>query len=90
MAVPIDASGVSSTARKVNGVADLRAVALQYSPQFVRVVTEKLMIYALGRGAEYYDMPLVRAIVRDAEPEQLPVLVARARHGQEPAVPDEH
>ncbi|MCU1339316.1 MAG: hypothetical protein JWO19_4897, partial [Bryobacterales bacterium] len=29
--------------------------------------TEKLMIYALGRGTEYYDMPLIRSIVRDAE-----------------------
>jgi hypothetical protein len=31
-------------------------------------VTEKLMIYALGRGVEYQDMPLVRSIVRDAAP----------------------
>jgi hypothetical protein len=28
--------------------------------------TEKLLIYALGRGLEYYDAPTVRAIVRDA------------------------
>jgi hypothetical protein len=33
----------------------------------VRVVTEKLMIYALGRGTEYYDMPLVRSIVHAAD-----------------------
>ena len=39
----------------------------RYSPQFVRLVTEKLMIYGLGRGTEYYDMPLIRAIVHDAE-----------------------
>ncbi len=31
------------------------------------MVTEKLFIYALGRGTEYYDMPLIRSIVRDAE-----------------------
>jgi hypothetical protein len=31
-------------------------------------VTEKLMIYALGRGTEYYDMPLIRSIVHQAEP----------------------
>jgi late competence protein required for DNA uptake (superfamily II DNA/RNA helicase) len=31
------------------------------------VITEKLMIYALGRGTEYYDMPLIRSIVHDAE-----------------------
>ena len=39
---------------------------MRYSPQFVRVVTEKLLTYALGRGVEYSDMPLVRSIVRDA------------------------
>ncbi len=33
----------------------------------MRVITEKLLIYALGRGTEYYDMPLIRSIVRDAE-----------------------
>ena len=45
----------------------MREALLRYSPQFVRVVTEKLFIYALGRGTEYYDMPLIRSIVRDAE-----------------------
>ena len=40
---------------------------MRYSPQFVRVVTEKLMTYGLGRGVEYYDMPVIRSIVRDAE-----------------------
>ena len=34
--------------------------------EFVQTVTEKLMTYALGRSVEYYDMPAVRAIVRDA------------------------
>jgi hypothetical protein len=33
---------------------------------FLTTLTEKLMTYALGRGIEYYDMPTVRAIVRDA------------------------
>jgi len=40
---------------------------VKYSPQFVLVVTEKLLIYALGRGTEYYDMPLVRSIVHAAD-----------------------
>ena len=31
------------------------------------MVTEKLLTYALGRGVEYQDMPLVRAIARDAD-----------------------
>ena len=60
------------------------------SDQFVRVVTEKLLTYALGRGVEYQDMPLVRSIVRDAARQQLPVLVAGAGHREEPRVPDEY
>ena len=31
-------------------------------------MTEKLLIYALGRGLEYYDAPSIRRIVRDAAP----------------------
>jgi hypothetical protein len=53
----------------MDGVASLRAVAIRYSPQFVRVATEKLLTYGLGRGAEHFDMPLVRSIVRDAAPD---------------------
>jgi mono/diheme cytochrome c family protein len=66
--VPVDASGELVDGTKMNGVADLRAVAIRYSPQFVRVATEKLLTYGLGRGAEHFDMPLVRSIVRDAAP----------------------
>jgi len=44
----------------------LRQALLRYSPQFVRMVTEKLMTYGLGRGVEYSDMPVIRSIVRDA------------------------
>jgi hypothetical protein len=32
-------------------------------------LTEKLLTYALGRGLEYYDMPLVRSIARGAAEE---------------------
>jgi hypothetical protein len=31
------------------------------------MITEKLMTYGTGRGVEYYDMPVIRAIVRDAD-----------------------
>ena len=40
-------------------------LAKNYSDQFVSVATEKLLTYALGRGVEYRDMPLVREIARD-------------------------
>ena len=52
---------------KLDGVAGLREALLRYAPQFERVATEKLMIYALGRGTEYFDMPLIRSIVQDAQ-----------------------
>jgi hypothetical protein len=63
---PIDASGTLVDGTKMNGIVDLRNALVTYSPQFVRNVTERLMTYAVGRGAEYYDMPTIRSIVRDA------------------------
>ena len=63
---PIDATGVLADGTKVDGVASLRGSLVRYSDQFVRVVTEKLLTYALGRGVEYQDMPMVRSIVRSA------------------------
>jgi cytochrome c5 len=63
----IDASGVLPDGTKVNGVVDLRKTLRdRYSDQFVEVVAEKLLTYAVGRGTEYQDMPMVRAINRDA------------------------
>jgi Protein of unknown function (DUF1592)/Protein of unknown function (DUF1588)/Protein of unknown function (DUF1585)/Protein of unknown function (DUF1587)/Protein of unknown function (DUF1595)/Planctomycete cytochrome C len=64
---PIDPAGVLVDGTKLDGVKGVREALLRYSPQFMRVVTEKLLIYALGRGTEYYDMPLIRSIVRGAE-----------------------
>ena len=61
----------------MNGPADLRKALMKRPEQFVQTLTEKLMTYALGRSVEYYDMPAVRAIVRDAGARQLPVLVDR-------------
>ena len=45
---------------------DLRKALLEHPEQFAATVTEKMMTYALGRGLDYYDMPVVRGIVRDA------------------------
>jgi hypothetical protein len=64
---PINASVELWDGTPVDGPVELREALLEYSPQFVRSFTEKLMTYALGRGVEYYDMPTVRSIVRDAE-----------------------
>jgi hypothetical protein len=64
---PIDATGVLVDGSKLDGVKAMREALLRYAPQFERVITEKLFIYALGRGTEYYDMPLVRSIIHEAE-----------------------
>ena len=50
----------------MNSPADLRKALMRRPEQFVQTMTEKLMTYALDRSVEYYDMPVVRAIVRDA------------------------
>ena len=64
---PIDASSLLADGRAVNGVGELRAALTARPDAFVQTLTEKLMTYALGRGLQHYDMPVVRAIVRDAK-----------------------
>ena len=62
----VDATGTAPDGTPVNGVVELRHALLKHQDAFVFTLTEKLMIYALGRGLEAYDMPVVREIVRDA------------------------
>ena len=50
----------------MNGVVTLRQAVVKRSDVFVRTMTEKLLIYALGRGLTSHDMPVVRGIVRNA------------------------
>jgi hypothetical protein len=64
--IPIDATARLVDGTEIDGMLDLRNALLKYSDRFVQTTTEKLMTYALGRGLEYYDMPTVRAIARDA------------------------
>ena len=63
---PVDASDTLYDGTKINGPADLRRWLVGHSDQFVQAMTEKLMTYALGRGVEPQDMPLIRAIDREA------------------------
>jgi hypothetical protein len=63
----IDTGGKLVDGTAVNGPADLRAALLTRSEQFVQTLTERLTTYALGRSVEYYDMPSIRAIVRDSK-----------------------
>jgi len=63
---PVDASGQLVDGTKLNGPTSLReALANRYSEAYIRNFTGKLLMYALGRGLEYFDMPVVRAIDRD-------------------------
>ncbi|MGE5246253.1 MAG: DUF1592 domain-containing protein [Betaproteobacteria bacterium] len=64
--VPIDAAGELYDGTRMNGPAGLEAALLKHSDIFLRTFTENMMTYALGRRVEYYDMPTVRAIIRDA------------------------
>jgi hypothetical protein len=65
-ATAIDSSGELADGTVVDGPVDLREALLEDPTQFVQTLTEKLLIFALGRGVEYYDMPAVRKIVREA------------------------
>jgi hypothetical protein len=62
----IDASGELLDGTRINGPVELRRALLKNPEIFVGTMTEKLMIYALGRGLDGVDMPAVRKIVRDA------------------------
>jgi hypothetical protein len=63
---PIDASNELQGGARVTGPVELTQALLRRPDQFVQTLTEKLMMYALGRELEYYDMPQVRAVVREA------------------------
>ena len=65
-ATPIDATGQLADGTPLSGPADLRKALLGRSDAFVTTATEKLLTYALGRPIHYYDMPMVRSIVRNA------------------------
>jgi len=62
----IDASGQLPDGTKLDSPVDVRNALMREPELFVQTFTEELMKYALGRTLKYYDMPTVRAIVRDA------------------------
>jgi hypothetical protein len=64
--VAIDASTVLPNGVAINGPVQLRAQLVVRPETFVRALTEKLMMYGLNRELKYFDMPQVRAVVRDA------------------------
>jgi hypothetical protein len=64
--VPIDPSGELYDGTTLKGPEDLRQALVSHSTSFIRTFTENLMAYALGRRVEYYDMPAIRTIEREA------------------------
>jgi Protein of unknown function (DUF1592)/Protein of unknown function (DUF1588)/Protein of unknown function (DUF1587)/Protein of unknown function (DUF1595)/Protein of unknown function (DUF1585)/Planctomycete cytochrome C len=66
---PIDASTLLPNAVAINGVVELREQLVDRPATFVTAVTERLMMYAINRKLEYFDMPQVRSIVRTAAKE---------------------
>ena len=67
---PIDASGTMPDGTPFSGIHDFRDLLVGSPGRFVHTVTDKLLMYALGRGTEYYDAPTIRAIVREAEAQE--------------------
>jgi hypothetical protein len=64
----LDTSGVLVTGEKFAGVSELKTIiAGPRKKDFHRCLTEKLFTYALGRGAEYYDSPVINKIIKEAE-----------------------
>jgi hypothetical protein len=65
---PIDSSGELPDGSKFNGVGELKhLLTRQRQEQFVRCLAEKLLIYATGRGTEYYDRCAIDKIVADTQ-----------------------
>ncbi|MBM3779977.1 MAG: DUF1592 domain-containing protein [Acidimicrobiia bacterium] len=65
----VDASGAFPNGTTFDGPGSFRQGLLAHRDQFVGVVVERLLTYALGRGAETYDMPAIRGIIRNAQPD---------------------
>ncbi|HTV77226.1 MAG TPA: DUF1592 domain-containing protein [Steroidobacteraceae bacterium] len=66
--LPIDPTAELDSGIVLHGPADLRRFLTRRPEQFPMTVTKRLMMYALNRELEYYDMPQVRQILRDAAP----------------------
>lgn len=64
---PIDPSGQLYDGFEVASAEDLKDFLMKYESSFTRNVTQRMLTYALGRGMEHEDMPLVRAVQHEAE-----------------------
>lgn len=67
---PIDSSGILPNGDKFKGPSELTGVLVQRKQEFARCFTEKMMVYALGRGLAPYDRCAAEEIVKAAEQDQ--------------------
>ncbi len=63
---PVDASGTLPDGTEIDGIVGLKKLLLSRKDEFVEGFASNLLTYALGRGLEYYDQPVVRDIRRQA------------------------
>ena len=66
---PIDNTGELPDGTKFQGPAQLRKLLISKPEQFATTAAEELLTYAIGRGLEYYDEPVIRKIRREAGPD---------------------
>ena len=85
---PLDTAGTLADGTKVEWSGALREAILSRPDAFVTVLTEKMLTYALGRGLEPADMPVVRAHREEGGAERLPASFDHHGHRRERAVPD--
>lgn len=62
--VAVDSSGVLVTGEAFQGPIELKKLLMERRDLFVRNLTEKMLSYALGRGLDYFDAPVVKEIAR--------------------------
>ena len=63
---PLDTTGVLPDGTKFAGLRDFRQALTAHPDRFASNLSEKLLVYALGRGVETFDQPAIRAIVAEA------------------------
>jgi hypothetical protein len=66
---PIDSVGIITDGTRIDGIKGLRDLSMRKRDVFAEVVIEKLLTYAIGRGLDYSDMPLVRSLAHNAKKE---------------------
>jgi hypothetical protein len=63
---PIDSVGIITDGTRIDGIKGLRDLSMRKRDVFAEVVIENLLTYAIGRGLDYNDMPLVRSLAQTA------------------------